>query len=78
MVEFTNTLKNIATDVKTIAVPLAGLILIIIGLAYMATGDAQKKGTLKDWMVRVAIGFALVFLAASLVTWFSGKIAGGA
>ncbi|WP_025731383.1 pilin [Heyndrickxia ginsengihumi] len=62
-------LNSFATKVKVIAAPLAGVILIILGICWMVAKDEQKKHGLVSWMVNVVIGFALVFAAASLVTW---------
>lgn len=71
-----STLNNIAEGIKPIATPLAGLVLIVIGLLWTFAKDPQKKEMYTGWMVNVAIGFGIVYLAASLVTWFSGNVTG--
>lgn len=71
-----STLNNIAEGIKPVSVPLAGLVLIIIGLLWTFAKDPQKKEMYTGWMVNVAIGFGIVYLAASLVTWFSGNVTG--
>lgn len=62
-------LNSFASKVKVIAAPLAGVILIILGIMWMTAKDEQKKHGLVTWMINVVIGFALVFAAASLVSW---------
>lgn len=71
-----STLNNVATDVKNVAPVLAGLILIVIGLLWITAKDAQKKEQYQGWMLNVFIGLGVVYLGASLVTWFTGKVTG--
>lgn len=61
------TIVNAIDVIKPAAVPVAGLILIIIGFAYMAAKDPNKKSQVLSWATNVAIGFGLVYLGGSLV-----------
>ncbi|MFD1707568.1 pilin [Siminovitchia sediminis] len=70
------TIRNITDGIKPVAPVLAGLILVVIGLLWTFARDPQKKDMYSGWMVNVFIGFALVYLAASLVSWFSGRVVG--
>lgn len=70
----TSTINEIAAILKTFAVPVGGLVLVVIGLLWMFAKDAQKKDAYVGWMVNVFIGFCLVFLGASVVEWFMGKV----
>lgn len=66
-------INSIATDIQKLAPAVAGIALIIIGLIWMFAKDPQKKESAQSWMVNVFIGFAIVYLAASLVTWMTEK-----
>ncbi|GLY11984.1 pilin [Bacillus badius] len=70
------TFQNVAGDIKTVAPPLAGLVLIVIGLIYMFAKDPQRKEQCTGWMVNVAVGFGLAYLGASLVAWLGTKVSG--
>lgn len=70
------TISNVTTEIKTIAPVLAGLILVVIGLLWITAKDPQKKEMYTGWMVNVGIGFGIVYLGASLVSWFSGQVVG--
>lgn len=74
MQNVSSTLNNIANGIKPVSVAVAGLALVIIGLMYTFAKDPQKKEQQTGWMVNVAIGFALVWLGASLVQWLDGRI----
>lgn len=69
-------INEIATDVQKLALAVAGLVLVIIGLIWMFAKDPQKKESAQSWMVNVFIGFGIVYLAASFVVWMTGKVAG--
>lgn len=71
-----STIKNVTDGIKPVAPVLAGLILVVIGLMWTFAKDPQRKEQYTGWMVNVAIGFAIVYLAASLVSWFSGRVVG--
>lgn len=68
------TINNVASQIKPVAPALAGLMLIVIGLLYTTAKDVQKKDMYGDWMKNVGIGFAIVYLGASLVAWFTGIV----
>jgi len=70
------TVSNITDEVKPIAPVLAGLILVVIGLMWFFAKDPQRKEMYVGWIVNVAIGFAIVYLSASLVSWLSSNIVG--
>lgn len=71
-----STIRNVTDGIKPVAPVLAGLVLVIIGLLWTFAKDPNQKQMYVGWMVNVAIGFAIVYLAASLVSWFSGKVVG--
>lgn len=71
-----STISNLTNGIKPIAPVLAGLVLVIIGIMWTLAKDPNQKQMYVGWMVNVAIGFAIVYLAASLVSWFSGKVVG--
>lgn len=71
-----STISNLTNGIKPIAPVLAGLVLVIIGLMWTLAKDPNQKQMYVGWMVNVAIGFGIVYLAASLVSWFSGKVVG--
>ncbi|MFL0365719.1 pilin [Pseudobacillus sp. 179-B 2D1 NHS] len=77
MDKLVSTFTGVAADVKTVAPPLAGLVLIIIGLIYMFAKDPQRKESCTSWMINVGVGFGLVYLGASLVTWLGTKVGAG-
>lgn len=70
------TITNITDGIKPIAPVLAGLVLVVIGLLWTFAKDPQNKEMYTRWMVNVAIGFGIVYLAASLVSWLSGRVVG--
>lgn len=70
------TITNITDGIKPIAPVLAGLVLVVIGLLWTFAKDPQKKEMYTGWMVNVAIGFGIVYLATSLVTWLGGNVVG--
>lgn len=70
----TSTINQIANGIKPVSLAVAGLALIVIGLMYIFAKDPQKKEQQTGWMVNVVIGFAIVWLGASLVTWLDGRI----
>lgn len=69
-----STINEITAVVKTFGVPLAGLVLAVIGILWMFAKDAQKKDAYVSWAINVFVGFCLVFLGASVVDWFMGKV----
>ena len=71
-----STINNVTNGIKPVAPVLAGLVLVIIGLMRTLAKDPNQKQMYVGWMVNVAIGFGIVYLAASLVSWFSGKVVG--
>ena len=71
----TSTLDNIANGIKPVSLAVAGLALVIIGIMYQFAKDPQKKEQQTGWAVNVVIGFALVWLGASLISWLDGKVA---
>lgn len=71
-----STINNVTNGIKPVAPVLAGLVLVIIGLMWTLAKDPNQKQMYVGWMVNVAIGFGIVYLAASLVSWFSGKVVG--
>lgn len=71
-----STISNLTNGIKPIAPVLAGLVLVIIGIMWTLAKDPNQKQMYVGWMVNVAIGFGIVYLAASLVSWFSGKVVG--
>lgn len=76
MDELMATITNVADGIKPVAPVLAGLVLMIIGFLYMMAKDPQQKQMWTGWMINVAIGFAIVYLAVSFVGWFGGKVVG--
>lgn len=70
----TKTINNIANGIQPVSLAVAGLALIIIGLMYIFAKDPQKKEQYTGWGVNVVVGFAIVWLGASLVKWVDGKI----
>jgi len=70
------TITNITDGIKPIAPILAGLILVVIGLLWTFAKDPQKKEMYTGWMVNVAIGFGIVYLATSLVSWLGSNVVG--
>lgn len=71
-----STITNITDGIKPVAPVLAGLILVVIGLMWAFAKDPQKKESLVGWIVNVCIGFGLVYLAASLISWLGGRVVG--
>lgn len=69
-----STINNIANSIKPVSGAVAGLALVIIGIMYIFAKDPQKREQQTGWMVNVVIGFALVWLGASLVNWLNGRI----
>lgn len=76
MNELIKTISNVTTTIKPIAPVLAGLVLVIIGLLWTFAKDPNKKEMYTGWMVNVGIGFAIVYLGASIVTWLSKQVVG--
>lgn len=76
MQELMQTITNFTTTIKPVAPILAGLVLVIIGLLWTFAKDPQKKEQYTSWMVNVAIGFGIVYLAASLVNWMGNQVVG--
>lgn len=76
MQEAISTIQNITDGIKPLAPVLAGLILVVIGLLWTFAKDPQKKEMYVSWMINVGIGFAIVYLAIYLVSWFSGQVVG--
>lgn len=74
MNEVISTINEITNNIKPIAIPLAGLVLVVIGLLWMFAKDAQKKDMYVGWFINVMVGFAIVYLGASIISWFSGKV----
>ncbi|MEC1177278.1 pilin [Metasolibacillus meyeri] len=72
----TTLINDIAKDVQGLAPAIAGIILVIIGLVWMFAKDPNKKEAAQTWMINVFIGFAIAYLAASLVAWGTGKMSG--
>ena len=70
------TIQNITDGIKPVAPVLAGLALVIIGLLWTFAKDPQRKEMYVGWMVNVAIGFAIVYLAVYLVSWLGGRVVG--
>ncbi|MDT0696868.1 pilin [Mammaliicoccus sciuri] len=70
------TITNITDGIKPIAPALAGLVLVVIGLLWTFAKNPQNKEMYTGWMVNVAIGFGIVYLAASLVSWLGGRVVG--
>ncbi|RFA33856.1 hypothetical protein CAI16_13455 [Virgibacillus dokdonensis] len=71
-----STIGNVADSIKPVAPVLAGLILIVIGLLWTTAKDPNKKEMYTGWMVNVAIGFGIVYLGTSLVSWLSNQVVG--
>jgi len=76
MNEVMQTINQIADGVKPLSIAVAGLALIVIGLLWMFAKDPQKKEMYTGWFVNVAIGFAIVWLGASIVAWLGTKVVG--
>jgi len=76
MQEVIETITNITDGIKPVAPILAGLVLVVIGLLWTFAKDPQKKEMYTGWMVNVAIGFGIVYLAVYLVSWLSGQVVG--
>lgn len=76
MQDLITTITNITDGIKPVAPVIAGLVLVVIGLLWTFAKDPQKKEMYVGWMVNVGIGFAIVFLAASLVSWLGGQVVG--
>lgn len=76
MQDLMSTITNFTNEVKPIAPILAGFVLVIIGLMWSFAKDPQKKEQYTGWMVNVGIGFGIVYLAASLVSWAGNQIVG--
>lgn len=76
MQDLIETVTNITDGIKPIAPVLAGLVLVVIGLMWTFAKDPQKKEMHVGWMVNVGIGFGIVYLAASLVSWLGGQVVG--
>src|SRR5699024_12433073 len=70
------TITNITDGIKPIAPVLAGLVLVVIGLLWTFAKDPQKKEMYTGGMVNVAMGFGMVSLEASLVSWLGGRVVG--
>lgn len=70
-----STLNTLAANIKPLALPLGGVILAIIGFAYVLAHDPNKKQQLLGWIFNVAVGITVVYIAVSLVTWFGGQVA---
>lgn len=76
MQQVIQTLTNITNTIKPVAPVLAGLILVVIGLMWSFAKDPQKKEMYVGWMVNVGIGFGIVYLGASIVSWLSKQVVG--
>ncbi|MFD1708397.1 MULTISPECIES: pilin [Siminovitchia] len=76
MNEVIRTITNITNGIKPVAPVLAGLILVVIGLLWTFAKDPQKKEMYTGWMINVAIGFGIVYLATYLVSWLGGRVVG--
>lgn len=76
MNDMMTTIDNFSTDIKKLSVPVAGIALVVIGILWMFAKDPQKKEAYVGWFVNVAIGFAIVWLGTSIVTWFTGTVVG--
>ncbi len=74
MQNVTRTINNIAEGIQPVSLAVAGLALIIIGLMYTFAKDPQKKEQHTGWAVNVVVGFAIVWLGASLVKWLDGRV----
>lgn len=70
------TMQNVTDTIKPVAPILAGLILVVIGLMWSFARDPQKKEMYVGWMVNVAIGFGIVYLGASIVSWLGNQVVG--
>lgn len=70
------TVTNITDGIKPITPVVAGLVLVIIGLLWMFAKNPQQKEMYTGWIVNVLIGFGLVYLAASLISWAGTKVVG--
>lgn len=76
MNEVIRTIQNVTSTIKPVAPVLAGLVLVVIGLMWSFAKDPQKKEMYVGWMVNVGIGFAIVYLGASIVSWLSNQVVG--
>lgn len=76
MQDVISTITKITDGIKPVAPVLAGLILVVIGLLWVTAKNEQKKEMYVGWMVNVGIGFGIVYLGASLVTWLGGNVVG--
>lgn len=74
--EVIQTINQIAEGIKPLSIAVAGIALVVIGLLWMFAKDPQKKEMYTGWFVNVAIGFAIVWLGASIVTWLGTKTVG--
>lgn len=76
MNDLIRTVVNFTNSIKPVTPILAGLVLVIIGLFWMLAKDAQKKEQYVGWMINVFIGFGIVYLAASLISWAGTNVVG--
>lgn len=76
MQDLMQTVTNITDGIKPVAPVIAGLVLVVIGLLWTFAKEPQKKEMYTGWMINVGVGFGIVFLAASLVSWLGGRVVG--
>lgn len=74
MGSITTAINAIVTAIKPIAIPLAGLLLMVVGILWMTAKDPQKKEQYQGWLLNIGIGLVIIYTAVSVVTWFTNLL----
>lgn len=65
-------INTVIRTIRGIAVPIASLALVIIGVSMVMSDDASTKQKCKNWIISIAIGMAIIVLAEPIATWMQG------
>lgn len=65
-------ITSVIATIRGIAVPIASLALVIIGVSMVISDDASTKQKCKNWLISIAIGMAVIVLAEPIAKWMQG------
>ena len=68
-VQISNAIKTVIATVRSIAIPIAILSLVLMGVYLLMGSDQQTLGRVKRWAISVAIGLILINMAEPIVNW---------